>query len=277
MPVTHVSHRGLTLPAVGLGTYKLKGAAGAEAIARGVQLGYTLLDSAYNYENEGTVGDAVRTAGVPRDQLIVTSKLPGRYHAGDLAAQAIEEGLWRTGLEAYDLYLIHWPNPKQGRFVEAWQALIRARDAGLIRHIGVSNFLPEHLMELQRATGELPCVNQIELHPYFPQTQALAFHRDHGIITQAWSPLRRGGELFEQPVITAAAQRLQASPAQVVLAWHVALGSLPIPKSADPDRQRDNLAAAQLQLSPDEVSAITALGRPDGRMKGQDPAEYEEF
>ncbi len=277
MPVTHVSHRGLTLPAVGLGTYKLKGAAGAEAIARGVQLGYTLLDSAYNYENEGTVGEGIRACGEPRGGLIVTSKLPGRYQRHDDALVTVQESLYRTGLSNIDLYLIHWPNPAQGLYVEAFKALLEAREAGLISHVGVCNFLPEHLETLKDATGEYPEVNQIELHPYFPQTEALAFHRERGIITQAWSPLRRGGELFEEPAITAPAARLGVSPAEVVVAWHVAIGSLPIPKSAHPDRQLANLRAQDLVLTAEEVAAITALGRPDGRMKNQDPAVYEEF
>lgn len=277
MPITHVSHRGLTLPAIGLGTYKLKGADGAESIARGIQMGYTLLDSAYNYENEGTVGEGIRAAGEGRGRLIVTSKLPGRYQHHDDALMTVQESIYRTGLSNIDLYLIHWPNPGQGLYVEAFKALLEARAAGLISHVGVCNFLPEHLETLYAATGEYPEVNQIELHPYFPQLQALAFHRERGIITQAWSPLRRGGELFSEPAVLEPAARLGVSPAEAVLAWHVAIGSLPIPKSANPDRQLANLRAQDLVLTEAEVAAITALGRPDGRMKGQDPAVYEEF
>jgi len=276
MPITHTSHRGLTLPAIGLGTYKLKGAEGAESVARGIQAGYTLLDSAYNYENEGTVGEGVRASG-PRGSLIVTSKLPGRYQKHDDALATVQESAYRLGLENIDLYLIHWPNPKQGLYVEAFEALLEAREAGLVSHVGVCNFLPEHLEALKEATGEYPEVNQIELHPTFPQTEALAYHAERGIITEAWSPLRRGGELFEAPEITGPAQRLGATPAQVVLAWHVAIGSLPIPKSSDPGRQLANLRAQEFTLTEDEVAAITALGRPDGRMKDQDPAVYEEF
>lgn len=277
MTVTHTSHRGLTLPAIGLGTYKLKGADGAESVARGIQGGYTLLDSAYNYENEGTVGEGIRAAGGGRGNLIVTSKLPGRYQRHDDALITVQESRFRLGLENIDLYLIHWPNPQQGHYVEAFTALLEARESGLISHVGVCNFLPEHLEAVKDATGEYPEVNQIELHPYFPQTEALAYHRDRGIITEAWSPLRRGGDLFELPEVTAPAQRLGVSPAEVILAWHVAIGSLPIPKSADAGRQLANLRAQDLTLTDDEIAAITALGRPDGRIKDQDPAVYEEF
>lgn len=277
MTIWHVSHRGLTLPAVGLGTYKLKGADGAIAISEGMNLGYSLLDSAYNYENEGTVGEALRVSGLPRDRAIVTSKLPGRYQRRADARVTVEESLFRLGLSSVDLYLIHWPNPAQGLYVEAFEALLQARQDGLIAHVGVCNFLPEHLETLKEATGEYPEVNQIELHPYFPQTEALAFHRERGIITQAWSPLRRGGSLFDEPAVTAPAERLGVSPAEAVLAWHVAVGSLPIPKSSSPQRQLANLRAQDLVLTDAEVAAITALGRDDGRMKNQDPAVYEEF
>lgn len=277
MAKTHVSHRGLELPAIGLGTYKLKGADGAVAISEGMNLGYALLDSAYNYENEGTVGEALRISGLPRNRAIVTSKLPGRYQRREDARITVEESLFRLGLPSVDLYLIHWPNPAQGLYVEAFEALLQARQDGLISHVGVCNFLPEHLETLKEATGEYPEVNQIELHPYFPQTEALAYHRERGIITQAWSPLRRGGDLFEESAVTGPAQRLGVSPAEAVLAWHVAVGSLPIPKSSSPQRQLANLRAQDLVLTDAEVAAITALGRADGRMKNQDPAVYEEF
>ncbi len=274
------AHTGLTLPPVGFGTYKLKGADGARSIHRAVSVGYRLLDSAYNYENEGTVGEGIRrvldATDVTREDLIVQSKLPGRYQQADLARQTIEESLFRTGLDYLDLYLIHWPNPKQGLFVEAWNALRQARDEGLIRHIGVCNFLPEHLNELERQTGELPAVNQIELHPRFPQIEALEFHHRKGIITQAWSPLLRGGVL-DAPEVTAISESHGCTPGQVVLAWHRQRGSLAIPKAQSEDRQKENFASQNIVLTAEELSSITNLGRPDGRMKGQNPAEYEEF
>lgn len=271
------AHTGLVLPSIGLGTYKLNGSAGARDIGSALSVGYRLLDSAFNYENEGAVGAAVRGSDVPREEVLVTSKLPGRHHAYDQALRTIEESVFRTGLEGIDLYLIHWPNPITDKYVEAWRALIAQRDAGLIRHIGVSNFLPEHLMRLADETGELPAVNQIELHPYFAQGDAVAFHAEHGIITEAWSPVGRGNDVAEAPVVQEVAQAHGISGVQAILAWHVARGVLPLPKSANPERQGENLAAADVVLSSDEVASITALSRTDGRLKDQDPARCEEF
>ncbi|WP_040166537.1 aldo/keto reductase [Microbacterium gorillae] len=275
--MTVTAHDGTTLPGIGLGTYRLNGADGVRAVRDALASGYTLLDSAFNYENEGTVGRAVREADVDRATVLVTSKLPGRHHAYDAALRTIEESVYRTGLDAIDLYLVHWPNPVTGRYVEAWRALVAAREAGLVRHIGVSNFLPEHLERIEAETGVRPVLNQIELHPYFPQVDQVAYHRERGIITEAWSPIARGNDVVGEPVVAEIAAAHGISPIQTILAWHVARGVLPLPKSADPGRQRENLAAADVVLTADEVDRITALGRPDGRMKNQDPAVYEEF
>ncbi|SFR96877.1 Aldo/keto reductase [Agrococcus baldri] len=277
---TTTAHDGLTLPVLGFGTYKLTGHAGAASIERAIASGYTLVDSAFNYENEGSVGAAVRASAhhhAARDELIVTSKLPGRHQQHDAAIATVEESAARMGLERIDLYLIHWPNPRQGTYVEAWQALIEAKERGLVGAIGVCNFLPEHLDRLHAETGVMPEVNQIELHPHFPQEEQLAYDREHGIITQAWSPLGRGGEMLAEPEIVRIAEAHRATPGQVILAWGIARGVVPIPKAASQDRQRENLGALELRLGDEEVSAITALGRPDGRLKGQDPAVYEEF
>jgi len=277
MTITRTAHDGLTLPAIGFGTYKLNGSDGADTIARAIDTGYTLLDSAFNYENEGAVGQGVRRSGVERERLIVTSKLPGRHQAHDEAVTTIEESVYRTGLDYLDLYLIHWPNPKTGLYVQAWEAMIEAKKKGLVRAIGVCNFLPEHLNRLQEETGVLPEVNQIELHPYFPQEEQVTFDQERGIITEGWSPLGRGNDLLENPVLAPIAQAHDATPGQVVLAWAVARGVVPIPKASSPQRQTDNLAAAEIALTADEIATITALGRPDGRLADQDPATYEEF
>ncbi|GAA4508386.1 aldo/keto reductase [Brevibacterium yomogidense] len=275
--MTHTAHSGLTLPTIGLGTYNLRGMAGADAVAAALAGGYRLVDSAFNYENEAAVADGVRRSGVDRAEVLFTSKLAGRHHSSEPARTAIEESVLRTGLGHIDLLLIHWPNPSQGLYVEAWKALIDARERGLVRHIGVSNFLPEHLDALEEATGVLPVVNQIELHPYFPQEEALALHAEKGIITEAWSPIGRAGDLLSEGVITDVAAAHGITPTQAVLAWHAARGSLPLPKSANPRRQAENLAATAVTLTEDEVTAISSLGRPDGRLKGLDPAVYEEF
>ncbi len=276
MPVpTLTSHGGLELPAIGFGTYRLNGSQGVRTVQQAVRNGYTLLDSAFNYENEGAIGRAV--AGLDREKLIVTSKLPGRHHRYDEALRTTEESLYRLGLDAIDLYLIHWPNPRTGLYVEAWRALIEARERGLVRAIGVCNFLPEHLERLEAETGVMPEVNQIELHPYFPQADTLAYDREHGVLTEAWSPLGRGNDILSRPEIAEIAAAHGATAAQVVLAWEVARGAVPLPKAADPGRQIENLAAGSLHLEEAEVDAVTALGRPDGRLQDQDPAVYEEF
>lgn len=270
----------LSLPEIGLGTYKLQGQAGADSVSAGIRAGYRLIDTAYNYENEGAVGTGVRAAtgasGIRRDQVIVTSKLPGRYQRHDDAVASVEESLFRLGVDRIDLHLIHWPNPKQGHYVEAFETLLELRERGLIRHVGVCNFLPEHLEAVHAATGEYPVVNQIELHPRFPQAEAVAAHRELGIVTQAWSPLLRGAVL-EEPVIAEIADAHSATPGQVVLAWHRGRGVLAIPKAASEERQRENLDSLNVTLTDAEIEAITALGRPDGRRKNQDPAVYEEF
>ncbi|WP_324012332.1 aldo/keto reductase [Microbacterium sp. JZ37] len=274
---TWTAHGGLELPVLGFGTYRLKGSDGADGVARAIEKGYRLIDSAFNYENEGTVGAGVRRAGIDRDEVIVTSKLPGRHHAYDEALETIEESVFRSGLGDLDLYLIHWPNPKTDRYVEAWEALIEARERGLVKAIGVCNFLPEHLERLERETGVLPEVNQIEMHPYFPQEELLRFDAEHGILTEAWSPLGRGNDLLENEVIVDIARKHGATPGQTVLAWAIARVSIPIPKAASDERQIENLGALEVELDEDDIAAITALGRPDGRLADQDPAEYEEF
>lgn len=268
---------GNTLPAIGFGTYSLNGSAGAAVIASAIRNGYRLLDSAVNYENEGALGMAIRQAGVPRGELRVTSKLPGRHHHFDEAIATVEESLYRAGLDYYDLYLIHWPNPSRGLYVEAWQALIEARRRNLVRSIGVSNFLPAHITRLEAETGVTPAVNQVELHPYFPQAEQRAFDAAQGIVTESWSPLGRARHLLQNPVISAIAASHRRSAGQVVLRWHVQLGALRIPKATNPQRQVENISIFDFELSDQDMAAIADLARPDGRIADQDPARYEEF
>ncbi|MBS4176519.1 aldo/keto reductase [Lederbergia citrea] len=268
---------GLTLPVIGLGTYSLKGSKGVNSIKSAIDNGYRLIDTAYNYENEGTVGEAVRRGSVPRDELKITSKLPGRYHEYDKAMTAIQESLYRANLEYYDLYIIHWPNPKKDNYVEAWQALIEAKKSGLIRSIGVSNFLPEHIERLEKETGVKPSINQIELHPFFNQAQLRNWHEENNIKIESWSPLARGSEIFEVETIKKLADRHNKTISQVILRWHYQLGAIPIPKSSSPDRQLENLSIFDFSLDETEMSIISELTRPDGRINDQDPATYEEF
>ena len=276
-PPTLTGDSGLCLPAIGFGTYSLYGDGGTHAIVEAIHLGYRLIDSAVNYENEGAVGAAIRSSGLAREELIITSKLPGRHHHFDDALNSVQESVMRMGLENIDLYLIHWPNPLENLYVEAWRGLIEARNRGLVHHIGVSNFLPEHLERLRVETGELPAINQIELHPYFPQTDLVAYHREHGILTEAWSPLGKGSDLLTNPVITTIATEHEVTPAQTVLAWHVNNGAIPIPKSRSVERQRENLDIFNISLTHDNIERIATLARTDGRLENQDPALHQEF
>lgn len=270
------AHNGFQLPAIGLGTYMMWGDEGADAVTSAIAGGYRLIDSAFNYENEGSVGRGVAASDVDRAEIIVTTKLPGRHHRTDAARTSIEESRSRLGLDATDLHLIHWPNPSQDEYVQAWEALVDAQQRGVVRQIGVSNFLPEHLERIERETGVRPVVNQIEVHPYFPQSEQLAYHREHGIITEAWSPIAKAADLLAEPVIVEVAAAHGISPAQTVLAWHVARETVAIPKASSAAHQAANLAAASVVLDPAEVDAITALGRPDGRLFDADPARHEE-
>lgn len=273
---------GLVLPTLGFGTYNLRGQAGAAAVTSALEAGFRLVDSAFSYENEACVADGVAAAveaGVAeREDVIVTSKVPGRHYGFERGLAAVEESAARMRpIGVIDLYLLHWPNPVQDLYVPTWRALIEARERGLVRHIGVSNFLPEHIERLERETGVLPEVNQIESHPLFPNTEQIAYNDSRGILTEAWSPLGRKSNILDNPVLAHIGAAHGASPAQVILAWHVARGVMAIPKSATPARQQENLAALAITLDEAEVARITALGRPDGRLAGQDPATYEEM
>ncbi|KEF39168.1 aldo/keto reductase, diketogulonate reductase [Schinkia azotoformans MEV2011] len=270
-------HDGLTIPVMGLGTYLLKGNEGAYAINNAIDIGYRLIDSAYNYENEGTVGEAVRRCSVPREQLRITSKLPGRYQSYEKAVITIEESLYRANLDYYDLYLIHWPNPKQDLYVEAWQALIDAKEKGLIRSIGVCNFLPKHIERLEKETGVKPSINQIELHPFFNQAEQRKYHEEKNIATQSWSPLTRGFKELQIDTLQKIAVQHNKTIVQIVLRWHYQLGAISIPKSASLERQLENISIFDFSLDETEMKIISELSRSDGRINNQDPAVYEEF
>jgi len=274
---TYTLNDDTTLPAIGFGTAGLRGEAAVEATASALEAGYRLVDTAVNYENEREVGEALRKSGVPRDELRVTSKIPGRHHGYDDAIASTHESLERLGLDHLDLHLIHWPNPSRDLFVDAWRALVDLREQGLVRSIGVSNFTAEHLDRIIDETGLAPSVNQIEVHPLFPQLEMQRANEERGVRTESWSPLgKRQAPLDEAPV-RAAAEAHGVTPGQVILRWQVQQGNLPIPKSATPSRQRENLDVFGFELDEAEMEAITALGRSDGRLFGGDPDSHEEM
>ena len=274
---THRLNDGTPLPAIGFGTYPLRGEEGVAAMVSALQLGYRHLDTAVNYENEEEVGEALRRSDVPREDVVVATKVPGRFHAHDLALQSLRDSARRLGVEQIDLALIHWPNPSRDLYPQAWRALVAAREEGLVRSVGVSNFTEAHLRRVIDDTGVTPAVNQVELHPYFPQEEMRRVHEELGVLTQSWSPMgKRNAPFGEAPVGSAAAAH-GVTPGQVVLRWHVQLGAMPLPKSATPERQRDNLDVFGFELAEDEVAAISALGRPDGRLFGGDPDTHEEM
>ncbi|MCU1545640.1 MAG: 2,5-diketo-D-gluconic acid reductase [Homoserinimonas sp.] len=272
---TRTLHDGNVIPAIGLGTYKLTGDEGIAAVRSALDAGYRLLDTALNYENEREVGEAVRSSTVPRAEVMVTTKLPGRHHGFDETLSSFEQSLENLGLEYVDLYLIHWPLPRIDKFVDTWRAMIHLREQDVVRSIGVSNFTEEQLNRLIGETGVTPVVNQIELHPRFSQPSMRAFHDRHNIVTQSWSPLARRNELTNEPIITEIAAAHGVTSTQVVLRWHVQLGAVPIPKSATPARQRENLDVFGFELSEDEMSRVSSLE--SDRLWGGDPNTHEEF
>ncbi|MGN9908715.1 aldo/keto reductase [Phytohabitans sp. LJ34] len=262
-PTVTLPH-GAEMPRLGLGTWPMDDAAAETTVAAAIELGYRLVDTAENYGNERGVGRGLKASGVPREELFVTTKFNKRWHGVELAAEAFERGADRLGLEYIDLLLIHWPNPQQDRYVEAFQGLVRLLEAGRLRAIGTSNFKPAHLDRVIAETGVVPDVNQIQLSPTVTRESARAYHTQHGIVTQSWSPI--GGssnDVLREPVVVDVAERHGRTPAQVVLRWHMELGLTTIPKSSDPERLAQNLDIFDFTLSTDEVAAISALDQGD--------------
>lgn len=262
-------HDGRRAPQLGLGTWKVTGEDAAPAVLAAVNAGYRSIDTAYIYYNEAEVGQGIADCGVPRENLFITTKLWNNRHELESAKTALQESLDRLQLDYVDLYLIHWPVPKEKMYLQAWEALIQLRDDGRAKSIGVCNFHLEHLQKLLDSTGVLPVVNQIELHPYFQQSELHAYHQDHGIITEAWSPLGQG-EVLKDPVIQDLAHQLQVTPAQIILRWHIQMGHMVIPKSTHPERIQENFNLWSLHLDDEAMQRIAALDKPDGRI-GPDP------
>ena len=264
-------HDGVEMPQLGFGVFQVPPDETQGVVEEAISVGYRHFDTAAAYRNEKGVGAAIAASGVPRDEIFVTTKLWNEQQGHDSALATFEKSLGRLGLDRVDLYLIHWPVPPRDRFVETWKAFERIRAEGGARTIGVSNFRIEDLERLGRETEVVPTVNQVELHPRFHQVELRAWHDRHGIATEAWSPLGQGALLGEGAIVEIA-ERHGRTPAQAILRWHLQLGNVVIPKTATPERMRENLAVFDFELGEEDMEAIGALDT--GRRSGPDPANF---
>src|SRR5918999_2126755 len=260
------------MPQLGFGVFQVSDEEAERAVAVAIRAGYRSIDTARIYENEEGTARALKAAGVPREELFITTKLWNADQGYDSTLRAFDASLARLGLDYLDLYLIHWPMPGRGTYLDTWRAFGRLYADGRVRAIGVSNFLPEHLTRVMDAGDVVPAVNQIELHPYLSQAELRAFHAEHGIATEAWAPLGQGKGLRDDPALAPIAARHGKTTAQVVLRWHLQLGNVVIPKSVTPARIADNLDVFDFDLDADDMAAISALDT--GNRYGPDPATF---
>lgn len=263
---------GREMPQLGTGIWQIDDAKTPEVVAQALKTGYRLIDGAAAYKNERGMGEGIRASGVPRDQIFVTSKLWNDAQGYDQALRAFDQTMTRTGLEKLDLFLIHWPLPRLDAYVDTWKALIRLREEGRVTSIGVANFHEDHLHRLIDETGVTPALNQIELHPSLAQEKMRAVNKRLGIVTQSWTPLGRG-DSFDAPAVTQIAERLDRSPAQVILRWHIQHGLSVIPKSEHADRLAQNFAALEFELTADDMAALDRLD--NNHRTGPDPDEFD--
>ena len=259
-----VLNNGVRIPQLGLGVYKIPEAATRDTVLTAFAAGYRHIDTAALYRNERGVGEAVRESGLPRDEVFVTSKVWNDDHGYDATLRAFDASMERLGLDVLDLYLIHWPVPRLDRYVDTWRALEQLYRDGRVRAIGVSNFQPDHLRRLLDRTDVVPVVNQVELHPYLQQQKLRVAHEELGLITEAWAPLARGGDLLADEAVLGLADKHARTPAQVVLRWHVQLGNVVIPKSVTPARIAENIAVFDFALDEDDMAVLASLDG-DGR------------
>jgi len=263
---------GHTIPQLGFGVFQIPPEETRQAVRFALDTGYRLIDTAAAYGNEAEVGEAVAQSGLPRHDVFVTTKLWNDDQGHAEAVRAFEHSLDRLDMDYVDLYLIHWPAPARGQYVETWKALCELRQDGRVRSIGVSNFTVENLERIIEATGVVPAVNQIELHPRLGQSELRRFHAEKGIVTEAWSPLERGGQLLSEPSVVEIASRHGRTPAQIALRWHVQLGNVVIPKSVTPARIEENFRIFDFELSDEEMATIASLDC--GQRTGPDPATF---
>ncbi|MDX8466009.1 aldo/keto reductase [Mesorhizobium sp. VK23B] len=270
MPEQLTLNDGATIPQIGLGVWQVDPDITARVVRWGIEAGYRLIDTAEGYRNEEGVGEAIRAAGVPRNELFITSKLRNGGHQRDAALRAFDDTMQKLGIDQIDLFLIHWPVPSQDRYVEAWKTLVELKQAGRIKSVGVSNFNQDYLERIIGETGVTPVVNQIELHPRFQQRDKREFHKKHDIKIESWSPLG-SGRLFADPTLEAIARKHGKSVAQIIIRWHLQEGLIVIPKSVHQDRIAGNFAVFDFELDGEDMQTIRGMDSADGRT-GPDPA-----
>lgn len=265
-------NNGVTMPQLGFGVWQIPDDEAATAVATALEAGYRSIDTASLYRNEQGTGRAIAASGIAREDLFVTTKLWNTDHGHDTALRAFDASLSKLGLDYVDLYLIHWPTPARGLYLETWRALEKIHADGRARAIGVSNFPVAQLQHVLDEGGVVPAVNQIELHPHLAQAELRAFDATHGIATEAWSPLGQGRDLLDEPALAAVAAKHGRTPAQVVLRWHLQLGNVVIPKSVTPSRIKENLDVFGFELDAGDLAAIDALD--NGGRLGPDPSAF---
>ncbi|HLT10391.1 MAG TPA: aldo/keto reductase [Micromonosporaceae bacterium] len=267
---------GVTIPQLGFGVFQVPPENTQEVVAEALDCGYRSIDTAAGYRNEEGVGAAIAASGLARDEVFVTTKLANPDQGYDSTLAAFDASMDKLGLDVLDLYLVHWPCPDRGEFINTWRAFQELQQAGRIRSIGVSNFLPHHFEQLFDATEVVPSVNQIELHPYLQQQELRDFHARHGIVTEAWSPIAQG-DVLGDPAIVEIAERHGATPAQVILRWHLQLGNIVIPKSVTPSRMRENLGALEISLSEEDMAAFAKLEKGENGRRGFHPDRFNGY
>jgi 2,5-diketo-D-gluconate reductase A len=276
MVPTVTLNNGVEMPRLGLGTSGPGDEETRRRVREALSLGYRLIDTAARYGNEVGVGQGIADSAVPREDVFVGTKLRGSDQGYDSTRKALDASLNRLGLDYVDLYLIHWPLPRRDQYAESWRAMAEMLAEGKIRAIGVSNFLPEHLDRLAATSPVVPAVNQIELHPWLHQREQRADDDRRGIVTQSWSPLAKAGDVLNEPVFASIGSRYGKTPAQVILRWHVQQGLVPIPKSGNAERLRQNLEVFDFELGDDDLAQIDSLDS-GTRLGGLDPRTHEEF
>ena len=250
---------GATMPRIGLGTWPMDDEEATKNVAEAIHVGYRLFDTAEQYGNEVGVGAGVKSSGIDREEVFITTKFNLRWHGVSEVEQAWTNSADRLGVEYIDLLLIHWPNPAEDRYVDAWKGLVNLLRHGRVRAIGTSNFKPAHMDRIIDATGVVPDVNQIQLNPVLGRADVRAYDQQHGIVTESWAPIGQGSDLLTRPAIAAVAARHGKTAAQVVLRWHLELGLAAVPKTSNTKRLRENIDVFDFALDPEEVEAISAL------------------